>query len=208
MAAQRCCSPPIPGRRTALRLLVGELSAGLGETAQASALCIEAFEVACQEGLHDEAAHSLHLRAELDARQGQLSSVRALCEQAQVHADGGAPSRRGSLALLRGQLALAEEQEEAACWYLLAAQIFAEPGPPASEADALLARAHCALARIYEVSHHLEQSFFTGRLPTRQVIGEGSDERKEVCEQEMLRQVPVSRAVKEAARETGSVETR
>lgn len=147
-------------QKNALRLLVGKLYAQLGETRAASALCLEAFEVARQEGEHDEAAQSLQLLAELDASQGQMSSARTLCEQAQLHAEEGSSGRRGSLSLLRGKLALAEEkQEEATRWYNRAIQIFAEPGA-GPEAIASLAEAHCALARIYEASGHLEQASF------------------------------------------------
>lgn len=137
-------------QKNELRLLLGKLSMQQGETLQASILCREALEVARLEGQHHEAAHSLQLLAELDVSQGQMSSARTFCEQAQMHAQEGPAVLQASLALLRGKLALAEgSQEDATRWYSEAARILAEKSAE-PEAEALLAEAHCALARLSE----------------------------------------------------------
>lgn len=147
-------------RRNALRLLLGNLYAQSGEDSKAATLCFEALDVARQDEQHDEAAQSLHLLAELDARKGLVSSARLFCEQALLHAHHGSPGVRGSLYLLCGKLALAEEKpEEATRWYSLAAQLFASPETGIGESQGL-AEAHSALARICEASGHLEEASF------------------------------------------------
>jgi tetratricopeptide (TPR) repeat protein len=149
---------PDARQKNALRLLLARLYAQQGEAAQAATLCFETLEVARLEEQHDEAAHSLLLLAELDASKGQIDSARIFCEQALLHAYEGSSGTRGSLYLLCGRLALAEEKlEEAARWYMKAVQIFAEPDA-ACAASTGLAEAHSALARMCEESGQLAQA--------------------------------------------------
>ncbi|HEY1352226.1 MAG TPA: hypothetical protein VGF67_21625 [Ktedonobacteraceae bacterium] len=160
LACGRKALPSIPDARqkNALRLLLARLYAQQGEVAQASALCCEALEAARAEEQHDEAAHSLLLLAELEANRGAVDSARLWCEQALLHAHEGSSGARGSLYLLCGRLALAEEKRpEAARWYGKAVQLFAEPDEGLAQRLGL-AEAQSALARIAEASGHLEQA--------------------------------------------------